>query len=62
MGCMPFVSVYMSPLARIAEGATVSASRALLSGWATRPQCMIWATIRPPSLWTASVTLRQALT
>ncbi len=43
------VSVNMSPRARIAEGATVSEFGSLLSTCVTRPQCMICATMVPPS-------------
>ena len=49
-------------VARTADGATVSAPGSLFRWLPTRPQCMICATMRPPSACTASVTAFQPAT
>lgn len=53
------VAVNMTPLGCTAEGATGVRWCGVLSGWEIRPACISWTTMRPPSAWTASVTLRQ---
>jgi len=52
--------MYTSPTAGTADGPT--GCNPVVSGWDTRPPCMIWAKIRPPLTWTAAVTGRHAAT
>ncbi len=61
-GCIPLASVYISPGAATALGASSSAPAGRLSGWPTRPVCMSWTKMRPPRACTASVTCFQPAT
>ncbi len=50
------------PVAATGEGATEVWALSYSEGWPIRPACISWATIRPPSACTASVTARQDAT
>ena len=58
-GFMPSASVYISPAAAIADGASTRAPAGRLSACETRPVCISCTKILPPRAWTASVTRRQ---
>ena len=61
-GCIPLASVYISPGAATALGASTSPPAGRLSGWPTRPVCMSCTKMRPPRACTASVTSFQPAT
>ena len=55
-GFMPSASVYISPAAAIADGATTLAPAGRLFGWPMRPVCISCTKIFAPLAWTAAVT------
>ena len=61
-GCIPLASVYISPGAATALGASSAPPAGRLSGWPTRPVCMSCTMMRPPRACTASVTSFQPFT